>query len=75
MKSYILHNQVRLVGKAWEIRSHFKRLLKQSHSKQLTVVDYISSINPGSHGPEQLEQQNIPLEKKKDHLVIPFPSL
>ncbi|NBI27645.1 Z-ring formation inhibitor MciZ [Chengkuizengella marina] len=75
MKSYILKNQIRFVGKSWEIRSHLNSLLKQSKYKHMTLVDYLNSITPGSQHSKLPEQHSKPLEKNKDHRVIPFPSI
>ncbi|NDI34257.1 Z-ring formation inhibitor MciZ [Chengkuizengella sediminis] len=74
MKSYILKNQIKFVGKAWEIRSHLNSLLKQSKSQHITLLDYLNSITPAAQHSKHLVQHNKPQEKNKDHRVIPFPS-
>ncbi|WP_371320165.1 Z-ring formation inhibitor MciZ [Chengkuizengella axinellae] len=73
MKSYTMHNQICMSGKAWEIRTHMKSLLKNTTSKHMTLKEYIHSVSPASELPRQLEQHNRPLRKKLDHHIIPFP--
>jgi hypothetical protein len=40
MKSYLDHQSLHLVGKAWEIR-HYLRKLLATHQQE-TIVDYLS---------------------------------
>ncbi|CAN7599307.1 Z-ring formation inhibitor MciZ [Paenibacillus sp. LjRoot153] len=53
MKSYVSANQIRLVGKAWEIRYQLQQILQQVDPK-LSLVDYLAALNisqkPSSQG-------------------------
>jgi len=42
MKSYVTDNQIRLVGKAWEIKRHLQVLLKQA-GKDVSLSEYARS--------------------------------
>ncbi|TXK83491.1 Z-ring formation inhibitor MciZ [Paenibacillus sp. N3.4] len=64
MKSYVTDRQIRLVGKAWEIKRHLQLMLQQG-GNNITLADYVlASPNP---------QQNRSLEKKRGPQIIPFP--
>ncbi|MDR6549386.1 hypothetical protein J2736_000569 [Paenibacillus qinlingensis] len=43
MKSYVSDNQIRLVGKAWEVKHGLAQMLQQGDPK-LTVVDYLARL-------------------------------
>ncbi|WP_407872117.1 Z-ring formation inhibitor MciZ [Paenibacillus sp. P36] len=48
MKSYIAEKQIRLVGKAWEVKRHLQLMLKQG-GPNITLMDYAA----GLHNPPQ----------------------
>lgn len=73
MKSYVTDQQIRLVGKAWEIRRHLRMLLFKAGA-QLTLADYLQEVSAsvgiaGAASP-LLKQA----EPNKAASVIPFPS-
>ena len=65
MKSYITDRQIRLVGKAWEIKRQLQLMLQQGGHK-ITLADYVS----GLHSP----QPHKSLGNKQGPAIIPFPS-
>lgn len=65
MKSYVTERQIRLVGKAWEIKHHLKLMLQQG-GNSITLMDYVI----GMHSP----QPHKSLDKKQGPQLIPFPS-
>ncbi|MBD0380675.1 Z-ring formation inhibitor MciZ [Paenibacillus sedimenti] len=65
MKSYVTDRQIRLVGKAWEIKRHLQVLLQQA-GKDVKLIDYARSL------PTPLLHK--PFEKKQGPHIIPFPS-
>ncbi|SDO08285.1 Protein of unknown function [Paenibacillus sp. yr247] len=65
MKSYVTDRQIRLVGKAWEIKRQLQLMLQQGGSN-ITLMDYVIGLrNPQPHKS---------LEKKQGLGIIPFPS-
>lgn len=65
MKSYVTERQIRLVGKAWEIKRQLQLMLQQG-GHQITLMDYTA----GLHNP----QQHKSLGNMQGPLVLPFPS-
>lgn len=53
MKSYVSAKQIRLVGKAWEIKYQLQQLLQQGDPK-IPLVDFLAGLNiaqkPSSQG-------------------------
>ncbi|OAS22920.1 Z-ring formation inhibitor MciZ [Paenibacillus oryzisoli] len=43
MKSYVDAKQIRLVGKAWEIKYHLQQMLQQGDPKR-PLVEYLSHL-------------------------------
>jgi hypothetical protein len=41
MKSYVTEKEMRLVGKAWEIRHHLRTLSKKAIDRDLKLADYL----------------------------------
>jgi hypothetical protein len=76
MKSYASEQQLRLVGKAWEIRLHLRALLAQGGQEQ-KLSDYLAtkiSKTPVSHKTihKQLNQKRI--NKYWGQKVVPLPT-
>lgn len=44
MKSYMSDKQIRLVGKAWEVRHQLQQMLQQA-GPSVTVADYLAGLN------------------------------
>ncbi|NOU99292.1 Z-ring formation inhibitor MciZ [Paenibacillus sp. LMG 31457] len=65
MKSYVTDRQIRLVGKAWEIKRQLKLMLQQG-GQHITLMDYAA----GLHNPQQRKLPG----SKQDPAIIPFPS-
>lgn len=65
MKSYIAEKQIRLVGKAWEIKRQLELMVQQG-GPNITLIDYAA----GLHNPPQRTR----LGNKQDPAIIPFPS-
>ncbi|OCT12457.1 hypothetical protein A8709_32030 [Paenibacillus pectinilyticus] len=62
MKSYVSEKQIRLVGKAWEIKHLLSQMLQQA-GPHVTVADYLS----GPHAPSRLNVNSV------TGRIIPFP--
>lgn len=43
MKAYVESKQLRLVGKAWEIKHHLKKLSRS----EITLQEYLQTLNGG----------------------------
>jgi hypothetical protein len=65
MKSYVTDRQIRLVGKAWEIKRQLQLMLQQS-GDNITLLDYVIGLHN--------QQRHKSLEKKQGPVIIPFPS-
>ncbi|NEW06164.1 Z-ring formation inhibitor MciZ [Paenibacillus sp. SYP-B3998] len=65
MKSYISDRQIRLVGKAWEIKRYLQLMLQQT-DKDVTLIDCVNAM-------PTLPQRKW-FEKKRNPGIIPFPS-
>ncbi|MNL85080.1 hypothetical protein D3C87_2132660 [compost metagenome] len=63
MKSYVTDHQIRLVGKAWEVKRCLHVML-QNVNKEVTLRDYVNQM---------LTKQPL-LGNMQDPQVIPFPS-
>ena len=49
MKSYVSEKQIRLVGKAWEIKHQLQQMLQQGDPKT-TVAEYLAGLSiPQKH--------------------------
>lgn len=64
MKSYVTEGQIRLVGKAWEIRRYLKIMLDAA-GQNTTLSSYTSGM--------PTPQQRKPQENTPHPRVIPFP--
>ena len=72
MKSYASGRQLRLVGKAWEIRHHLRSLLSGG-DKELLITDYLTRLTgmpAGSPASKSLPAQS---EHAAGTNVLPFP--
>lgn len=65
MKSYVAERQIRLVGKAWEVKRQLQLMLQQG-GPNITLMDYTA----GLHNPQQRKH----LGNKQGPAIIPFPS-
>ncbi|ALS28380.1 hypothetical protein IJ21_29840 [Paenibacillus sp. 32O-W] len=46
MKKYLRERNMRLVGKAWEIRHHLRQLAKSPASRHITLHSYLAAGSP-----------------------------
>lgn len=65
MKSYVTERQIRLVGKAWEIKRQLQLMLQQG-GHTTTLMDYAA----GAHN----QQPRKSLGNTPGPQIIPFPS-
>lgn len=65
MKSYVTDRQIRLVGKAWEVKRQLQLMLQQG-GNHVTLVDYVTDIHT--------QQPHKRLGNKRGPEIIPFPS-
>ncbi|WP_084159952.1 Z-ring formation inhibitor MciZ [Paenibacillus alginolyticus] len=65
MKSYVTDRQIRLVGKAWEIKRQLQLMLQQG-GHTITLVDYVSGLHN--------QQQHKSFGNKLGPAIVPFPS-
>ncbi|MGG1551701.1 Z-ring formation inhibitor MciZ [Paenibacillus ferrarius] len=47
MKSYIGDGQIRIVGKAWEVKHQLHKMMRQA-GEGATVAEYIGALHRGS---------------------------
>ncbi|MNI07328.1 hypothetical protein D3C73_603350 [compost metagenome] len=78
MKSYQSEQQIRLVGKVWEIRLHLRTLLEQNDRDSL-LIDYLAKqmdlFTPSRSTASKLSlQPHKHQERRLGHPLVLFPS-
>lgn len=84
MKSYTVHDQLRLVGKAWEIRHYLKRTINHTDGGQRSLSEWLTGLTHDSLtrldnrdtsiDASRDERQRLRRGRKRDPRPIPFPS-
>lgn len=64
MKSYVSEKQIRLVGKAWEVKHQLQQMLQQGGPK-VTVADYLAGL--------YIPHKHNTLRNKHMTHALPFP--